>query len=141
MKKLALISGLLFFIVLLGVNTLTSDKKSFDVVYPAIPVSTLTTIESPGTATSDSTAPSQADPSPIKYNYLIVGSFSDLEQANRVAGEFSGKYKAEMLVLPPASNGYYRISYGRYTTTAEALAALEMVKQVSFPDAWLLTSK
>lgn len=149
MKKLAFISGLLFFVVYLGVNTLTTEENSFDVIYPSVPVSTLTTLESPAAIsnenpfnpTTNKLAPSQSDASTAKYNYLIVASFSDLDQANKVAEEYSGKYQAEMLVLPPASNGYYRVSYGRYSSIAEASEALTTVKQADFPDAWLLPSK
>lgn len=141
MKKLAFISGLLFFIVYLGVNTLTGEKNSFDVVYPAIPISSLTAIENPAIPTTDNNAHSQTNASPAKYNYLIVASFSDLEQANKVAGEYSGKYQEEILVLPLSINGYYRVSYGRYSSIAEASEALATVKQTDFPDAWLLQSK
>jgi septal ring-binding cell division protein DamX len=78
---------------------------------------------------------------PIKVSYLIVASFSDLEQANRMADECAGNYQADMFVLPPTAKGYYRVSYGKYSTTEEAQAALETIKQTAFPDAWLLTSK
>ena len=58
-----------------------------------------------------------------------------------MAEEFSGKLQEDMLVLPATTNGFYRVSYGRYSTTDEALAALETLKGSNFPDAWLLASK
>lgn len=141
MKKVALISGLLFLVVYFWVNTFAPKEKTFDVVYPADPVSTLPVIENPLPAVTDNPDPHQVDSEPVRYSYLIVASFSDPDQANRVAEEFAGRYNVDMIVLPPASNGYYRVSHGRYSTASEALAALEALKQTDFPDAWMLTSK
>jgi hypothetical protein len=141
MKKLALISGLLFLVVYFMVNNFMPDENAFELDYPSAPVKALSVMENPVSPGTDNHDPIANEISPVKYNYLIVASFSDLEQANRVAGEFAGKYNADMFVLPPASNGYYRVSHGRYTTTGDALAALEALKQSYFPDAWLLTTK
>ena len=141
MKKLAFISGLLFLVVYFWVNTFTPEKNSFDVVYPSVPARNLSVIDNPLSSVTDNPDPVADDNTPVKYSYLIVASFSDLGQANRVAEELAGQHNAEMFVLPPASNGYYRVSHGRYSTTEEALAALENLKQTHFPDAWLLKSK
>ena len=141
MKKLALISGLLFLVVYFWVNTFTPEKNTFDIVYPSVQAKALSVIETPALPDTGNPDPVCDDINPVKYKYLIVASFSDLEQANRVAEELAGQHSAEMFVLPPASNGFYRVSHGRYTTTEEALAALENLKQTYFPDAWLLTAK
>lgn len=90
---------------------------------------------------ADNPDPVADDINHANYSYLIVASFSEPEQANRVAEELAARYNADMFVLPPASNGYYRVSHGSYSTTGEALAALEKLKHTNFPDAWLLTSK
>lgn len=141
MKKLALISGLLFLVVFFWVNTFIPEENAFDVVYPYVPARTLSVIDNPVSPVKNNQDLIEDDASLVDYNYLIVASFSDLEQARSVAEEFAGRYNADMFVLPPASNGYYRVSHGRYTTTDEALAALEILKQSYFPDAWLLPSK
>ena len=141
MKKITLISGLLFLVVYFWVNTFSPKENAFDVVYPSAPVRTLSVTDNPASPATDNPDPVANDIKPVKYSYLIVASFSDIEQANRVAEEFAGRYNSDMFVLPPASNGYYRVSHGRYPTTGEALAALETLKQTYFPDAWLLTSK
>lgn len=141
MKKLALISGLLFLVVYFWVNTFVKEDNSFDVVYPSIPVSTLTNFESPAPAIPAHTQTEPPKDAPAKDNYLIVASFTDLEQANKMAEHYSGSHQAEMYVLPPTSKGFYRVSYGRYSTTREALAVLEIIRQSDFPDAWLLASK
>jgi hypothetical protein len=140
MKKLALISGLLFLVVYFWVNTFVPEENAFDVVYPSVPVRTLSVMENPVPSITDKPDPARNDSDPVRYSYLIVASFSDLDQANRVAEEYAGRYNADIYVLPPASNGYYRVSHGRYSTTGEALTALECLKQTYFPDAWLLTS-
>ena len=141
MKKLAIISGLLFFIVYLCVNTLVTEESALDVIYPSGSVRSLSEMDNAVIPVTENTDPTTSSIIPVKYSYLIVASFSDLEQANRVAEEYAGKFNVEIHVLPPAANGYYRISYGSYSTTGEAIAALETLKQEHFPDAWLLTSK
>lgn len=141
MKKLALISGLLFLVVYFWVNTFVKEDNSFDMVYPSIPVSTLTNFESPAPAISDEPQAGPASDAPAKDNYLIVASFTDLEQAAKMAEDYAGNHQADMFVLPPTSKGFYRVSYGRYSTTQEALTALETIKQTDFPDAWLLAAK
>ncbi|MDX9729387.1 MAG: SPOR domain-containing protein [Bacteroidales bacterium] len=141
MKKIALISGLLFLVVYFWVNTFIPEENAFDVVYPYAPARTSSVIDNPVSPVKNNQDLIEDDASLVDYNYLIVASFSDLEQARRVADELAGRYNADMFVLPPASNGYYRISHGRYTSTEEALAALETLKQTYCPDAWLLPSK
>ncbi|NLE35355.1 MAG: SPOR domain-containing protein [Bacteroidales bacterium] len=141
MKKLALISGLLFLVVYFCVNTFITEENSSDVIYPSIPVRSLSGMDDTVTSVRGNPDPMTNSNMPTNYSYLIVASFNDIEKANRVAEEYGDKYNIDMHVLPPAANGYYRISYGRYTTTGEALAALETLKQKNFPDAWLLTSQ
>ena len=141
MKKLALISGLLFLVVYFWVNTFVKEDNSFDVVYPSIPVSTLTNFENPDPVIPADPRNEQGQDVPAKNNYLIVASFTDLDQAAKMAEDYAGSHQADMFVLPPTSKGFYRVSYGRYSTTQEALEALETIKHTDFPDAWLLSSK
>ena len=141
MKKLALISGLLFLVVYFWVNTFVKEDNSFDMVYPSVPVTTLTNLENPAPVIPADSQPELAKDVPAKDNYLIVASFTDLEQAAKMAEDYAGSHQADMFVLPPTSRGFYRVSYGRYSTSDEALAALETIKQADFPDAWLLSSK
>jgi len=111
------------------------------VVYPSVPVRTLSVMDNPASPATNNPDPPINDSKPVRYSFLIVAGFSDPEQASRVAEEFAGKYNADMFVLPPAANGYYRFSQGRNTTAGEIRAALETLKQTYFPDVWLLTSK
>ena len=141
MKKLALVSGLLFMVVYFWVNAFSKDESSFDVVYPSVSVNSYTDYENVAPPVTDNTVSPPADNIQVKYNYLIVASFTDLDQADRMAEEYAGKLQADMFVLTATTNGYYRVSYGRYSTTAEALSALEPLKGNNFPDAWLLASK
>jgi hypothetical protein len=141
MKKLALISGLLFLVVYLGVNTMTKDDSSFDVTYPPMNVSTLTTSEIPETtAEADQTSQKKAS-GQGQQTYIIIASFTDLEQAQKMAKAYRVQYQADIIVLPPTSGNNFRLSYGSYSTSGEAQAALGTVKQAGFKDAWLLGSK
>lgn len=141
MKKFALISGLLFLIVYFWVNTFTNDESSFDVAYPPITAGTLTSSEIPENP-PDSDLPSQSSPAEQESRtFIILASFGDLEQAQKMAVDYTARYRTDITVLPPTSGGNYRISYGSYSSSGEAQAVLESLKQNGFPDAWLLTSK
>ncbi len=140
MKKFALASGLLFLVVYFWVNTFTGDDSSYETVYPPMAVSTMVPSEM-----SDNTP--VADP-PSQNNetvqgsgaYIIVASFGDPEQAKMMAKAYTEEYDAEIIVLPPTSGGYYRISFGSYSSPGEAKAALETLRETGFREAWILTS-
>ncbi|MBE0678948.1 MAG: SPOR domain-containing protein, partial [Bacteroidales bacterium] len=69
--------------------------------------------------------------------YLIVASFSDVDQARQVAEKYKNDFNAEMIVLPQTQQGYYRVSYGRYSTPEEAGATLPAVREKVNSDAWI----
>ncbi|MCK7531792.1 MAG: SPOR domain-containing protein [Marinilabiliales bacterium] len=58
-----------------------------------------------------------------------MASFSDIDQAQQVAEKYTNDYNADIIVLPPTPQGYYRISYGRYSTPEEAGATLPAVRE------------
>ena len=138
MKKFALISALLFLIVYLLVNTFYNDRKGIDGDYPPGALNA-SAGQPPG---DDSTVKSLPDAIDIKQAgkgyYIIVGSFTDLAQAQRQAEKYTTDYGAVILILPPSAMGYYRISHGRYDTGEEAEAALIDIRNDHFPDAWIL---
>ena len=139
MKKLALISGLLFVVVYLVVNTVTSDDNSFDIIYPPVPGKSLPESDDSYNISIKGSSPEEADKN--SYSYLIIASFNDHDQARKAADVFSARYNADIIVLPPSSSGYYRISYGKYSSMQEAQDAIESVKQNGFPDAWIFSSE
>ncbi len=141
MKKFALISGLLFIVVYFCVNTFTRDGDSFEMGYPSMTVSTLTDMDKTGQSAGDEMASLNPAAVQAPSTYIIIASFSDLEQARKTADAYTAQYQADILILPPTAAGFYRISYGRYPTAAEAEATLGSVKQNGFPDAWILASK
>ncbi len=141
MKKFALVSGLLFLIVYLWVNTFHPDESGTDLLYPVIAGSS-----SPQALPfHDTIARSPHDPqyvtNPPVCFYLIVGSFTDITQAQEMAEKYEDIYGTGILILPPTPEGYYRISCGRYLTGKEADAALTAVRQNHYPDAWVLAAK
>lgn len=142
MKKFALASGLLFLVVYFWVNTITGDDSSFETAYPPMAVSTMVPAEMSSDDTPVTDPPSQ-DNKAVQGSgaYIIVASFADREQAKMMAEAYTEKYQAEIIVLPPTSGGHYRISYGSYSSTGEAKAALETIRQNAFPDAWILPSR
>ncbi|MRR24528.1 SPOR domain-containing protein [bacterium] len=165
MKKIALISAMLFFIVYFWANTFMPEDDSGAGIYPVVAANPLTEAsvvdeailtrimdaEAPAEAglLSEAESPSEAAaPSAIRaapgsggVYYLIVASFSDIDQAQRVAEKYTNDYNADIIILPPTPQGYYRISYGIYSTPEEAGAALPAVREAVNPDAWIYSIK
>lgn len=165
MKKFALISAILFFIVFFWANTFLPEDDSGVGTYPSVaanPVAETNVIdeallnrimeaEAPAETETPSgaVAPSEAvGPSEVKVArepggdyYLIVASFSDIGQAQRMAEKYSSDYNADIIILPPTTQGFYRISYGRYSTPEEAGATLPTVRKTVNSDAWIYSIK
>lgn len=177
MKKVALISAILFFIVYFWANTFMPEDDSGVGIYPAVAANPVTETniideallnrimeaEAPAEteAPSGAVAPSQfgalsgavalsesGAPSKVKATsepgggyYLIVASFRDIDQAQLVAEKYTNDYNADIIILPPTPQGYYRISYGRYSTPEEAGATLPAVRETVNPDAWVYSMK
>jgi len=139
MKKLALISGLLFLVVYLLVNHFTGDESSIEATY--LPSSS----SSPSAQVNDRTGviltSSSLTAGGTGETYLIIASFNDPEKARKTADVYTAKYHADIFILPATPDGFYRISYGRYASAEDAGEALRDVKQMGFTDAWLLESK
>ncbi len=161
MKKFALISAILFFIVYFWANTFMPEDDAGVGIYPVVAANPVTETnvvdeailnrimeaEAPSEteALSGEAALSEArEPSEVKVPsepgggyYLIVASFSDIDQAQQVAEKYTNDYKADIIILPPTPQGYYRISYGRYSTSEEAGATLPTVRETVNSDAWI----
>lgn len=71
--------------------------------------------------------------------YIIIGSFNDLQQAQQKAKELKNNSETDIIVLPPTSEGYYRISYGKYSTLGEVKSTLRVIRKEVKSDAWILT--
>ncbi len=73
--------------------------------------------------------------------FIIIESFRDLKVASRKAATLEKELKTRIFVLPPSENGYYRLSYGKYSTMDEARQALAYIKVKVRPDAWIYSVK
>ena len=73
--------------------------------------------------------------------YIIIGSFKSAAQAQQNAAEIKNKFNADIIVLPPTSQGLYRISYGIYSTREEAESAITGIKENIGPDVWVYSAK
>ena len=73
--------------------------------------------------------------------YIIVGSFKNLTQAQQGAKKIINVLNKQIIILPPTTKGYYRISYGNYSTLEEANANLISIRKNINPDAWIFSVK
>jgi len=75
------------------------------------------------------------------YYYIIVESFKNLSLAKQKAEKLKKDFKTDIYVLPPSKEGYYRISYGQYSTMDEARSAINGVKKNFGPNVWIFYEK
>ena len=74
----------------------------------------------------------------VEY-HIILESLRNLEQAQQRAEKLKNDLNADIIVLPPTKEGYYRISYGKYTTIEEARSVSKSLKTTISKDVWILT--
>ncbi|GEM_PF-872449 len=157
MKKFALISAILFFVVYFWANTLMPDDDTLPAVFPVAAVDPMvdgnTNDEAVLTRIMEAEAPAEEEAvmhhmmeAEAQVNmedgyYLIVASFTRMDQAEQMAEKYKNDFEADFIILPPTSEGYYRVSCGKYSTPETADAALPAVKEKVNPDAWLFSSK
>jgi len=157
MKKFALISAILFFVVYFWANTLMPDEDTIPGVYPVAVANPLiddnTDDEVVLTRIMEAEAPAEEEAvmhhmmeaqAPLSTEdgyYLIVASFTSMDQAEQMAEKYKNDFEGDFIILPPTSEGYYRVSCGKYSTPETADAALPAVKEKVNPDAWLYSTK
>lgn len=75
------------------------------------------------------------------YYYIIVGSFKTLKIAQQKADDLRKDFNTNFIVIPPTTEGYCRISFGKYPTLEEAKSAIKSTVKNICPDAWILSVK
>jgi septal ring-binding cell division protein DamX len=70
--------------------------------------------------------------------HIILESLRNLGQAQQKAEKLKNDLNADVIVLPPSKEGYYRISYGKYTSIEEARSASKSLKTTISRDIWIL---
>lgn len=73
--------------------------------------------------------------------YIIVGSYKNITQAQQKAKELINDFNANIIVLPPVTEGYYRISFGKYSTREEANSAIKSIRTNVDSNAWIFSVK
>ncbi len=94
-----------------------------------------------GETGEQSTGSDSATEQPVstgKEYHIIIGSFTNSQDAQNELQRLRNRYRANIRLLPRADNGRYRISYGTYANEADAEAALRSIRQNVRSDAWIL---
>jgi len=141
MKKLALISGLLFVVVYFWANTFLPDDDDANTYYPATVNTSISRAETTSEATLLILPERDESETAGEGYYLILASFNDITQAQQAADQYSADFDTGVTVLPRTQEGYYRISYGKYTALSDAESALNSVRQTITSSAWLLAAR
>lgn len=73
--------------------------------------------------------------------YIIVGSFKESDAAQDKAEKLKSTLQGEFILLPPSKEGYFRISFGKYSTREEAESTINTVRQSIDRGAWIYSVK
>lgn len=73
--------------------------------------------------------------------YIIIESFRNLTLAQQKAEKLKNDSNTNIIVLPPTTEGYYRISYGKYSTLEEAKSAIKSIRTNISSHAWINSVK
>jgi hypothetical protein len=141
MKKLALISGLLFVIVYFWANTFLPDDDKAKNYYPVTVNNSISRAENTSEATLLMLQERDDSETDGGGYYLILASFNEISQAQQAADKYSAEFNAGVTVLPKTEEGYYRICYGKYSALSDAESVLSTVRQNINPSAWLLAAR
>jgi len=92
----------------------------------------------PDTSFVNSPATDRDDKVPGDY-YIIVESFRDFSLAQESTDKLIKNFGTNFIILPPTKDGYYRISYGEYSTYEEAKSTIKSIKANIRSDAWIFS--
>lgn len=141
MGKAILIITVLFLIVVAYVINYSNQEITLKNI--ASTFATHTNAKEPATkeiTLSDSTKTNNVDKVLIDY-YIIIGSFRNLKQAQQKAEKLINDFSTNIIILPSLKEGYYRISYGKYSTLEEAKTTIKSVRTHINSDAWIFSLK
>jgi len=141
MQKWTSIIIVLFIVAILFVMTLPPKDITFEYLSPSVAPNTspnepaaldTTLIDSPETDGDDKVL--------VDY-YIILESFRNLTLAQKKAEKLKNDFKTNIIVLPPTTEGYYRISYGKYSSLEEARSTIKSIKTKISSDVWIFSVK
>jgi hypothetical protein len=75
------------------------------------------------------------------HYYIIVESVTGELHARQEAEKLKSDFQTDFIVLPPTREGFYRISYGKYTSLEEAKNAINKVRRNIRANAWIFSEK
>lgn len=136
-----IIVALLFTLAVLYLITLPPRDITLDDIPPeAAPHTNLKEPAPAGTAPDKSPEADGSNKVKADY-YIIIGSIRGLTKAQQKADRLINEFNANIIVLPPTTEGYYRITCGRYSTLEEAKSTIKSIRANINPDAWILQVK
>lgn len=142
MKIIALISGILFLVVFLWVNTSGTGGNSPEIQYSMIGNASFVPVVSDGPGQPSNQEAEPGLPAIAQTaHYVVIGSYTSFDQAQQMAGKYESTLGTDIIILSPTPQGYYRLSYGSYPTSAAASAALITFRETSNQEAWILSSE
>jgi hypothetical protein len=137
MKQFALIIVILFIAAAVYVFTLPPKHIALKDLHPAVVPDT--NPEEPQTQNATINDSSETD----RYNkvgvdyYIIVASTRNLTLAKQNAEKLRNHFNTDIILLPPTTEGNYRISCGKYSNHEEAKSSLKSIRTNISQDAWI----
>jgi len=143
MRKLASIIFLLFIgVILYYVMTLPPKDITLEDLSTSVAPYTSPQNESATQETTliDSSETDNDNKVLVDY-YIIVESFRNLTMAQQKAEKLKNDFNTNIIILPPTKEGYYRISYGKYSSLEEARSTIKSIRTKISSDVWIFSEK
>jgi hypothetical protein len=141
MKQIVLIIFILFIAAAAYVLTLPPKKITLKDIHPPV-----THSESPKETEAGKPAPFKGrekdgtDTVKAEY-YIIVESCTNLNLAQQKKEKLTNDFNINFILLPATPEGYYRISYGKFSSMEEAKLKIKGVRTKICSDAWIYSEK
>ncbi len=136
---LACAAGTILYIIIRGYyQPLSSSEVTLKDITPDVIAQRQ--LPEPDTAKPEQTVTTRIRDTQFKF-YIIIGSFKNQNDAESIACKIKKDKNADIIVLPQTEDGNYRVSYGSYSTIAEARSVITSVRANIKPDAWILALK
>lgn len=123
-------TGLASMFPFLGKNSISLSKSTADV------------LEDTASATAETDTDAVLESTTVlvsKKYFVVVGSFQNVANAQKLVDKFAAKNKALTLVSPLDGEQSYRVAAAKFDTKTEARAQLKNYKSQFGTDAWVLT--
>ncbi len=136
-----IIVALLFTLAVLYLFTIPARDITLDDIPPGAAPYTNQKEPAPAATSPDKNQETDSGSKEKADYYIIIGSIRGFTNAQQKADRLINEFNANIIILPPTTEGFYRITCGRCSTLMEAKSTIKSIRAKINPDAWILKVK